>query len=134
MKLIMNVSFFFCFLFLCSCSKKVISTANVKTQLQLHDFELGSLPMRVELDKVYYYKNKDRYFLKGVLRGLSQNHWNDTGRRIYGAINLVHNGDTSFLYNISNTGRFKVFMKKDDSLIFSSNEDQYLNVYVYMKK
>jgi len=106
----------------------------IDTQIQVHDIVLGSLPLKAKLNHIYYYKKNNKYRLVGTLRSPGGFDTTKDGVVVSGKIKLVRNSDTSFLSNIKQNGKFKVDIEKRDSLIFSSDVDEYRDLYLYFRK
>ena len=109
---------------ICSCQRKVaISNDNVVLRNQQHDFILGTLEIDIDIEKVYKYPIKDVYLVIGRVE-------EKNGDRIKFRMDLINEGDTTYLGHTTEKGDFRISLHKREIVRFSEQTSQYKDLFI----
>jgi hypothetical protein len=106
------------------CSEKILPVNRITLKNQDHGFILGTSELNILIDSVKYYPLSRTYEVKGYIDDVNHNGNDSVKFNMW----LLRNGDSTFYDKTGVQGKFKVYLKKKDTIMFYGEQDKFLYV------
>lgn len=132
----MKYLFFSIFLFIgCASPRLYIPTSDVKLTNQESDFFIGTVPLKIVINKAYINPKTFKFTVYGYTDFSCYYSACYQERRkmidIKTPISLIRNGDTIPYGHTQKWGKFKVEMYNNDTILFSGEQYKLMNIEYY---